>query len=311
MFVYFCSDYPAVLKVNGTKHQKINNLPKKIDCSFNNCFIEICPLVSTEKPLCFYLDKEFLSAPSNRVCVVDLKGGYLINLVKSPAQEQLKVIAQEKTNSYSITCFCENGYKLSIETPFDFYFENLPFSVDSAKVLFFDNNIIGIELVGENTFVAVYNLANKITRLFFQLVNECEYSNLLITVKTYNDIAKHKVICKWNFNNQNAVLVEKIVNRCPNFHHALLCREVLPFAFLEELLVGGDCTPYLCENLKNSCDKLKGFLGEFIGVCPPPPFREQNQVGLVYKKDTNQYKLEYLLFDLDDNNKITNLKFAN
>ena len=48
-------------------------------------------------------------------------------------------------------------------------------------------------------------------------------------------------------------------------------------------------------------------MGDFIGVMPPPVFREENEVGFVYRTGERTYSAEYFVFEVSDK-KITNLK---
>ena len=53
-------------------------------------------------------------------------------------------------------------------------------------------------------------------------------------------------------------------------------------------------------------DKLKGYLGEFCGVIPPPRFRRQYCVALIYKKSENFFATRYFSLTFI-NGKIDNL----
>ena len=73
--------------------------------------------------------------------------------------------------------------------------------------------------------------------------------------------------------------------------------KLVPYAMLEELLVGGNVKPYLTGTVLENCDKLPSFFGDFIGVMPPPFFRNSQEVGLIYKNATNKYTVEYFTFE--------------
>ena len=70
--------------------------------------------------------------------------------------------------------------------------------------------------------------------------------------------------------------------------------------------MGGCVDSFLCENVKKNADKLKAYLGEFIGVIPPPIFRRPDEVGVVLG-DGNGYKVDYFTFDFE-RGKICNIK---
>ena len=126
--------------------------------------------------------------------------------------------------------------------------------------------------------------------------------------KNYIDIAKHKVVSEWEYSNDKLIVKSKKVLTANGFLPKNLVSEILPYAFLEGLIAGEDILPYLTEKIKPNADKLFSYLGNFIGIMPPPIFKEQNQIGLVYKKSENHYYVKYLTFSLVQD-KIDNLSF--
>jgi hypothetical protein len=83
----------------------------------------------------------------------------------------------------------------------------------------------------------------------------------------------------------------------------------VPYAFTEELTVGLLGKEFLDDDIKENADKLHEFFGDFIGVMPPPTFRNSDEVGLIYNDGKNKYKVKYYLFDMK-NGKICNIKTA-
>lgn len=91
------------------------------------------------------------------------------------------------------------------------------------------------------------------------------------------------------------------------FDIAKLPRQLIPYAFLEEMQVGGDFTEYLSPSLIENKDMLRDFFGNYIGVMPPPFFRKPEEVGVVYKKIERIYFTKYYIFEFE-NGKISNVK---
>ena len=83
--------------------------------------------------------------------------------------------------------------------------------------------------------------------------------------------------------------------------------KLLPYVFVEEYVVGGNFLDLLTENMQKNADKLPSYLGQVLGVMPPPPFRQYNEIGLVYKKTDNLYYVDYLTVEIV-NGKIDNIK---
>jgi hypothetical protein len=122
--------------------------------------------------------------------------------------------------------------------------------------------------------------------------------------QSFLDIALHKVTTEYDYLGGELKAVNKTVCTKPDFSIDNLPQEILPFAFIEEFLVGGKVDNFLSDNVLKNKDKLKGYLGNYIGVCPIPPFADG--VGLIYKKNKNAYDIKRLSVTLLDR-KITNL----
>ena len=130
MYFYFSAEYPAIIKLNGIYYGSITDTIKT--CNFDNVdspFIEVCPLSPRQTTVNFILDSSFLSYPPENVSVTDLKGGYLIKFNKTYNGSEFSVVGQEKQSDFMATVFNDNGNKLSIETPNDFYAETLTFNL--------------------------------------------------------------------------------------------------------------------------------------------------------------------------------------
>ena len=129
------------------------------------------------------------------------------------------------------------------------------------------------------------------------------------TVENYKDMAKHTVTTVWDLNNgsfkQGSVKIEKD----EKFSTELLPDKLIPYAFLEALSTGDAVDEYITGNVKDNADKLSGFFGDFIGVMPPPTFRNIDEVGLIYSCASNVYRADYFTFELS-NGKISNIKKA-
>ena len=312
MYFSFSSNFPAVVKLDGLYFGNIYLEPKTCNFDDNHTpFVEVCPLNNSGKMQNFFPDKEFLSCPPKDVLVTDLKGGYLITINTPPKTTDFKIITQEKSPYAVITIFSENGYKLSIETPYDFYAETFDYEVidGKIKVITIDKKqFLLIELqVEKGLILNIYDVNNKTNKLFSQFCDSYSLDNGFTTCITLSDIAKHKVSTTWQYKENKILEKNRSVACLDTFDKDNLPDLVLPYAFLEGILAGENIGDYLCENILKNKDKLKNFLGEFIGVFPPPVFRSEKEVGLVYKKSDNVFYAEYFIFEVS-NHKIINLK---
>jgi hypothetical protein len=302
MYYYFSADYTAGLKLNGKYLGLIDSSITGVSVLDERTFIEICPINSTERTINFVLNDDFISNPPPCVKVTDLKGGYLIKLVKTYLGGEFKVLSQQKYNDLIVTVYNENGVKISIETQKDFLIENIP--TDSSIVNFyrpeFDSNLIAVAFRGKKTLLTIFSTADKISKVFFGLVDEFCFEKEFITTENFLDIAKHTLKISWQFNGDSFYEKERVLECSSTFNKENLNEKVLPFAFLEELMLCGDIKQYLADNLIENASKLKSFFGDYIGVMPPPSFRVINEVGLIYKQTENSYFVNYFSFEVEN-----------
>lgn len=311
MYIYFSSEYPSAVKLNGAFLGLVGKSTK--GCNINieeNVYVEFCGADGKEKTLSFILNEGFFNNIPPNLIVTDLNGGYLLHAKKSCLEEDFSVLAQEKYNDLIATVFLDKGYKISIETPNDFYAEQLKFSFNNANFNRFNINgfsFLACELVGEETLLLVFNVSEKIEKVFCRQIKSFSFDNGLTTVTEIKDIAKHLITTHWDFNGEKLIEKESKIEVSPNFKVENLTEKIIPYAFLEALLTKDDLTPYLTENMLEKKHLLSGYLGDFIGIMPPPPFRNKNEVGLIYRKKENFYSVCYCTFTII-NRKIDNVK---
>ncbi len=310
MYIYFSSAYPSAIKLNGIYFGTIDQETKSCNIELKEKpFVEICPL-GNDPTVNFILSEELINCPPKGLTVTDLKGGYLIHANKTQSHEFFKIIGQEKYNDLIATVFYENGLKLSLETPSDFFADNFTIDIESCSFQRFSlngNNFIAVLLNGKSKTLVVYRITDKINQVFCDEVDSFNAENLFETTQKHKDIAKHTVITSWQYDGKTLIAKNVKVVTAETFCIDNLHEKILPFAFIEEFIVGGDIVPYLGGNVLENKDKLKGFFGEFIGIIPPPVFRSQSEVGLIYKKSENLFFAEYFTFALE-NRKIINVK---
>lgn len=310
MYYYFSCEYPSVIKINGIYYGTIYECVKSINYTDENpLFVEVCSLTNAESSVNMLLNDEFLSCPYQNTVVSDLKGGFFIKIKAQHKKDGFSILTQEKSSTAVITVFNENGLKISIETPEDFYAEDIKFNADNAVItpFYIDNaQLIAIALSGQKTLLCVFKIDKKITRLFFRQVDEYDVSNGLSTTEKFNDIAKHTLQITWGLDCSELKEKNRKVSHAQTFSLTNLHEKIIPYAFLEQLLVGGNLDDYLCDNIKENSNMLGDYFGSFIGVCPPPAFYDKDCVGVIYREKENVYKLEYFAFDIQ-NRKISNI----
>ena len=308
MYYYFASGFPSAVKINGTFLGIISNETKFCDVESNNAFVEICSLSTTEPSVNFLLNEDFLLNPPENVTITDLKGGYLIKCNALCLNEKFCLLSQEKTDLFIASVFTDNGLKISIETPYDFFADQIRLTVKSAKIEhFFLNNhtFVLIYLISDKQHIIVYDVTNKIEKVLLKEVFSCSIENGFETIERRQDIAKHEIKTEWTFD-EKFTAKNVTIATSPDFTLNSLPLPVIPYAFAEELLTSGNVSCYLSDKMKPNANKLKGYLGNFIGIMPPPIFRKDNEVGFIYKLTENKYEVRYYTFEFLDG-KIDNI----
>lgn len=309
MFYYLTSEFDSALKINSNYIGRLKDVNLLLPIKELPCLVEICPLTCGKQPINFILNQDLLNCPPKEITITNLDGGYLIKINDIITTTDFKIIAQKKFTNAVCTVFSENGYKLSIETPTDFFAQTLDFEVNNANITQFNyGKTIAIEFNLAPKIISVFNIENKITPIMnMQVENLLIEDNSITTTVTYQDIAQHKVTTTWKISDNKVIQTDKKVDCSPTFSPTNCIEQVLPYCFLEELLVGGDIKDYLTQNMLKNASKLTNYLGDFIGIIPPPTFKDQNLIGLVYKKADNLFEVKYLKTEMQ-NNKISNIK---
>ena len=309
MYYYFSCAFPSIIKINGIYYGQIHKSVKFINIPENlSPFVEICSLSDSEKDINFFLDQAFLSSPKSRTSVTDLKGGYLINFLGEERKSTFNVLCQKKTNAFNVTVFYEETLKVSVQTERDFYVDNIFFDAVESQVYTFCQSqyqFVAVLFKGKSDLLSVYNITDKISRVFFSEVS-CFSTENFNTVRVYKDIENHKINSYWEFKGEKFIEKEKKVEKLRAVDIESVNPKIIPYLFLEDFLLTNDVERYLASDLQAMGKELANYLGGYIGIFPPPQFRKENEIGLIYKQEKNSYYANYFTFELDGR-KINNI----
>lgn len=313
MYFYFFCEYPAVIKFQGIIFGTVNNSVKFCDLDKPYPLVEICPLMGKGENVAFYPADDFLDLPPRGVTVTDLKGGYFLRFSKSDNADGFSILAQEKYRDATITAFRENGYKISMETQTGFFAETLAFAPKTAD--FTHGEGVNSDLIfsvfdcGNKKILNVYGI-NERTLLFSKEVDGFEVTATgFTTTEKLRDMAKHTIMREYSFKGNSITETSRKVTASEKFDREKLPEKLVPYAFSEEFLCGGDYAFYLADGIKENADKLGGFFGEFLGVTPPPLFRDYREIGFIRKIAEGKYSVDYFTFSVV-NGKIENINKA-
>lgn len=311
MYFYFYSDYPAVVKLQGIYYGKIGNIAKFCRLEPPFPLVEICALSDGGRSYAFFPDDGFINSPPKNVSVTDLCGGYLLRFYGDLRGGEFRVIAQEKFADGNVTVFCDDGYKLSLETKSGFYAETLDFPPLTAAFTVGAGANAGLlfcEFQAEKeNILCVYRTVDP-ALLLKKTCSDFSVTDGGFTVtEKFNDVAKHTTEYRFVFDGNAVTERERKVSDGENFDRTSILDKIVPYAFCEEFLLKGDHEFYLSDGIKRNADKLGDYLGEYVGVTTPPFFRDPMEVGLIKKVAPRRYRVDYFTFELE-NGKIVNVK---
>ena len=236
-----------------------------------------------------------------------MKGGYLIDFSCPKNNLPFKVVYQKRFYNFEITLFYDGAKKLSIQTESDYFVENAEyfspeinsFSVGGIDFVYLDDR------KEKKRYLSLYKTTEKTEKIFCGEITDFSYKDKISLSYSLPDVLKHKIEITFSVNGNTVFESERKVSRVKNPKD--LNEKIIPFAFFEELCVGSDVYEYLSEEMHDNAPYLKEYLKDFIGVMPPPFFRDINEVGLIRKKSDNAFFVDYYIAEVKDK-KIINLK---
>ena len=303
MYFYFSCDFPAVIKFRGVIYGILDNNVKYAELSPPFPLTEIQP-IGRGQPITFFPDRA-VTEHIGGISVTDLKGGYLLRFRDVPHGAGFKVFDQKKADGVTATCFCDGGCKLCIESGAGFYAEDLNFIPNHVKLSFGEKGAKGLLFAllspDSGKLLKAYSISGGIKTAFCETAEEFSFTERGFSVtREFKDIAKHRVITEYAVSGESVTAAEKTVSRAEGFSPQRLNEKILPYAFLEELLCGGNVADYLSQELKDVADEICGFFGEYVGVTPPPFFRNPAETGIIRKISEERYCVDYYLFEIKD-----------
>ncbi len=308
MYYYFQSKNKMAIKLSGVYLGTTGSEPKKCDLLSRDTLIEALSLDGVCDNFCFTLSTELLLNPPEYLTVTDLKGGYLLYIKERYTSEDFKVLTQEKFSNATVTLFFDKGLRLSIETCEDFFAKTLYEKVQSAEIKRLNDSrlvLIALSLNGGYKRLLIFRLDQKIRLIFDKKVKEYILDKDLTVIEKLSDIKKHQITTVLDFDGEKIKEKSVSVNFSDDFNYDKVIEEVIPYVFLEDFLVNHEYLYYLSENIKGKAKNISTYLKDYCAVIPPPMFRNQNEIGLVYKKTENLYYVNYFTFTLE-NRKIVN-----
>lgn len=307
MTIYFLSARTAALKADGIYLGLIDGFEKFLECDpAARHFIEIVP-DGEFLPASFILGAEFLKNPPDFADVYTGDGEAIIYIKSFTARGGgLEVIAQSRISPDGglFTLFSEGGrtYVSFDGRHAQLYETGGKFAAASLKA----GKIGGrpVMIAEGDGCICIFSEEGK--RVFQNAAESYEAGEKLKTVTAFATAAGCRAECVFAYDGEEMRLESSVTTETRE-----ISDEIMHFAFFESVLTRADCTKYLCDDLKESADKLRGFLGEFVDVVVPHSrfylrHGEVRAAGLVYPLSRNRFVIKYYAAELE-NGKICNI----
>lgn len=303
--IYFLSCRTAALKLNGEYLGTVGAVEKYADLSGGEeIFAEIIP--SGEwLPRNFFIGQELFKNPPAFLKVYLFDGGARIYVTHFAGLGGLKILEQRSLSGLGATYFtlchraylsCDGQESSLYELPY--YFSDCRLSAEKI------NGIPVIILSGKDCLCALSSSGKK---LYLGHAESYSTGDMLVLTVNYKGCAGYCAEQTYGYNGHELTLVKSEIKRRYEVEKA-----VMPFAFFECLLYGGDCSEYLSEELMTERQALKEYLGDYREVTVPhkaffDTYGDIPAAALAYPVKENLFEIKYFSVDIIDG-KIDNLK---
>lgn len=300
MTIYFLSARTAALKADGIYLGLIDGFEKFLECDpAARHFIEIVP-DGEFLPASFILGGEFMKSPPDFADVYTGDGEAIIYIKSFEARGGgLEVIAQRRISPDGglFTLFSEGG---RIYLSFDggqaqLYELGEKFAAATLK----EDDIGGhpVMIAEGDGYICIFSGEGRL--VFRNAAISYETGEKLKTVTAFATAAGCRAECVFCYDGEEMRLESSATQETRETGD-----DIMHFAFFESILTRADCTKYLCDELKESADKLRGFLGEFVDVVIPHSrfylrHGDVRAAGLVYPLSRNRFAIKYYAVELE------------
>ena len=313
MRVYFSAEERCMLRLGGAAAGFCGRAAKFADIGEEGVQAEFLPADGNLLPLSFFICDGFFREPP-ACCTVCLYGCGADVLARfSPREKPLTAPVQARADGVLFTVFggampslvLENGHGMEIVPlpPAERY--------EAGRAEIGGESFARLECLhkGERTLL-LFNA--RLEEAFRGQADGAEYGRRLTVTRRLHDIAGHTEERVFRAENGALVQEERRLRAEEGFDPAKLDERVLPFAFFQELLAGGDPAPYLSPALAEKKEMLKEYLGGFCRVSLPRDifyltYGKRNAAALSYRLSENRYEAKFFEA-VCEGGKVTNVR---
>ena len=304
MKIYFLSSRPCALMVNGAYFGLTDRFERFAELSLKDgLYISFMP--ENAQPLGFFLTENIRFQPPIGFEVYLLKDGVAVYARDFPPSDfVLKTIAQARFDDLLCTLFSQGVPQISIQSSDGFFTAPLSPVFDETTTI---TTHKGLLFISTNTHLAVYT--RKAEEVFFEevLSFQVEKDELVATLPL-SDLFSRTAECRYALTQTSCTRTSLTLRQTRTSRGETdknkIAQELLPYAFFESVLFGGEYKSMLSNELAKKADDLREFLGDFLSVTLT---QNPNVCGLVRQKAERLFEVSYFTVEIE-NGKIADIK---
>lgn len=297
MTIYFLSYKPAILKLNGLYVGGIDLFERHIELSLSDSVLaEIVPGENLQ-PVNFFINERLLFEPPAFMDVYLMAGEALLFIRAYAGKDTTpSVVLQTRFAGNLVTVFSQGGVYASIEGE---QYSLFPLPPKFAAARAEEKTLNGFPVLAIRGGDTLLLLSERGRRIFLNRVTQASFSQRLEVRVAFETCTAAQAVCVYDYDGESLTLAASKTEetRPPD-------KSVRHFAMFESVLTCGDFAAYLDKELQKKADKLKEYLGGFVGVCVPTEkfYAAHGDIaaaGLIYPKAANLFEVKYYAVDFD------------
>lgn len=300
MKIYFLSSVPCALTLNGAYFGLTDRFERFAEIDLRDrVFVQFTP--EGAQPIGFFLTENLRFSPPPDCEVYLLKDGIAVYARDfTPTDLTLRPIAQKREGNCLVTVYAQGRVQMTVNTADGFFNATLPPAFSNCEIFFH----AGLILLRSPDALAVYSKTAEL--LLHEKATDFQVDGEILRARLpLFDSLGQFADCTWELSDTGCKQTEFTL-RAPKDSPAAI-EELLPYAFFESALIGGNFKAFLCEELLPEAEKLRAFLGDFVAVTLT---HEPLCCGLVRKKAERLFSVSYFSVEIEDG-KITDVKTVN
>ena len=282
MKAYFLSAIPSILTINDAYFGICDTFERFAEISLkDNLFVQFTP--QGKQPICFFLNEQIIFTPPTGCKVyVDEEAITIYAYDFPPSDYALQTLGQIKEEHCLVTLFLQGRVQLSIQTKNDFCVCTLLEEYKNAQMQFLKDLIF----IHTPTHLTIFTKSG--VQVFDERIASWVVEEDTLKCKLpLGDSLKRIAVCEYSLLKDG--LKQTAFSIIVRGEEKEVKKELIPYAFLESIVIGGDYAQFLNEQLKEKSAQLPAYLGVFEDVLTTD---DPYTLKIVKKQKENLYTLK-------------------